>query len=175
MRLAALTASVGALAIVGYASGAVTVTADDLRAWVHGYGRLAPLAFVMLFFALNTMGVPAPALGAVSGGAFGMVVGTVVTLSAMCATACGQFLLARHLGGNALRQGVSGRMGRIGNFLERRGVLAVASGRLLPGPFSELNMAAGLSPLAFRDFAIGTLLGCAPKAAVWSAVGATLG
>src|SRR5688500_6379108 len=87
MRLAALTASVAALAIVGYASGAVTVTADDLRAWVHGYGRLSPLAFTMLFFALNTIGVPAPALGAVSGGAFGTVVGTVVTLSAMCATA----------------------------------------------------------------------------------------
>ena len=52
---------------------------------------------------------------------------------------------------------------------------AGSSGRLLPGPFSELNMAAGLTPLTFRDFAVGTLLGCAPKAVVWCAVGAALG
>ena len=50
----------------------------------------------------------------------------------------------------------------------------VAGGRLLPGPFSELNMAAGLTPLAFRDFAVGTLLGCLPKAIAWSGVGAAL-
>jgi uncharacterized membrane protein YdjX (TVP38/TMEM64 family) len=36
-------------------------------------------------------------------------------------------------------------------------------------------MAAGLTPLTFRDFALGTMLGCAPKAAAWSAVGAALG
>ena len=50
----------------------------------------------------------------------------------------------------------------------------MAGGRLLPGPFSELNMAAGLTPLAFRDFAVGTLLGCLPKAIAWSGVGAAL-
>jgi uncharacterized membrane protein YdjX (TVP38/TMEM64 family) len=36
-------------------------------------------------------------------------------------------------------------------------------------------MAAGLTPLAFRDFAVGTVLGCAPKAMAWSGVGAALG
>jgi uncharacterized membrane protein YdjX (TVP38/TMEM64 family) len=93
----------------------------------------------------------------------------------MTVTACLQFFLARHLGGDELRQRLTCRMGRIGAFLQRRGVFAVAGGRLLPGPFSEINMAAGLSPLSFRDFAVGTLIGCAPKAAAWSTLGATFG
>jgi membrane protein DedA with SNARE-associated domain len=101
--------------------------------------------------------------------------GAAVTLSAMWVTACIQFLLARRLGGERLRKRLGDQLGRIGLLLERRGALAVAGGRLLPGPFSELNMAAGLTPLTLRDFEVGTLLGCAPKAAAWSAVGAALG
>jgi uncharacterized membrane protein YdjX (TVP38/TMEM64 family) len=90
-------------------------------------------------------------------------------------TACIQFLLARRLGGERLRRRLADQLGRVGVLLERRGALAVAGGRLLPGPFSELNMAAGLTPLTFRDFAVGTFLGCAPKAVAWSGVGAALG
>ena len=56
--------------------------------------------------------------------------------------------------------------------VERRGVLAVAGARLLPGPFSEFNMLAGLTLLKLRDFAIGTVIGCAPKALAWSGLGA---
>jgi uncharacterized membrane protein YdjX (TVP38/TMEM64 family) len=109
------------------------------------------------------------------GDANGLFEGAAVTLSAMWVTACIQFLLARRLGGERLRKRLGDQLGRIGLLLERRGALAVAGGRLLPGPFSELNMAAGLTPLTFRDFAVGTLLGCAPRAAAWSAVGAALG
>jgi uncharacterized membrane protein YdjX (TVP38/TMEM64 family) len=175
MRLAGLVALIAGVAIVGQASGAVSVTADELREWVQGFSRLGPLVFIGLFVVLNTLGLPVPVLGAVGGAAFGLFEGTTVTLSAMWVTACMQFLLARHLGGERLRKRLRDQLGRIGLLLERRGALAVAGGRLLPGPFSELNMAAGLTPLTFRDFAVGTLLGCAPKAAAWSAVGTALG
>jgi uncharacterized membrane protein YdjX (TVP38/TMEM64 family) len=174
MRLVGLVALIVGVAIAGHASGAVAVTAASLREWVQGFSRLAPLIFIALFLVLNTIGLPAPVLGAVGGGTFGLFAGTAVTLSAMWVTACIQFLLARRLGGELLRKRLGDRLGRVGLLLERRGALAVAGGRLLPGPFSELNMAAGLTPLTFRDFALGTLLGCAPKAAAWSAVGAVL-
>ena len=175
VRLAGVLALIAGVAIVGYASGATAVTAHDLREWVQGFSRLAPLVFICFFVVLNTLGLPAPVLGAVGGAAFGLFEGAAVTLSAMWVTACIQFLLARRLGGERLRERLSAQLGRIGLLLERRGALAVAGGRLLPGPFSELNMAAGLTPLTFRDFAVGTILGCAPKAAAWSAVGAALG
>ena len=52
--------------------------------------------------------------------------------------------------------------------------MAVAGARLLPGPFSEFNMLAGLTSLRLRDFMIGTILGCVPKALAWSGIGALL-
>ena len=174
VRLVVLAALIVGVAIVGYASGLTALTADELRRWLHASSRLAPLVFIFLFFALNTLGLPLPVLSAVGGVTFGLVEGAAVTLAAMWVTACAQFLLARRLGGDRLRERLGARLGRVGHVLERRGALVVASGRLLPGPFSELNMAAGLTPLTFRDFALGTMLGCAPKAVTWSAVGAAL-
>jgi uncharacterized membrane protein YdjX (TVP38/TMEM64 family) len=35
-------------------------------------------------------------------------------------------------------------------------------------------MLAGLTLLKLRDFTIGTVIGCAPKALVWSGIGAIL-
>jgi uncharacterized membrane protein YdjX (TVP38/TMEM64 family) len=174
IRLAGLVALIAGVAIVGHASGVTAVTAHELREWVQGFSRLAPPVFICLFFVLNTLGLPAPVLGAVGGATFGLVEGAAVTLSAMTVTACIQFLLARRLGGERLRKRLGAQLGRIGPLLERKGALAVAVGRLLPGPFSELNLAAGVTPLAFRDFAVGTILGCAPKAVAWSGVGAAL-
>lgn len=174
IRLAAVVLLIAALAAAGYASGAADLTAQDVREWLQRFPGLAPPIFIVLFLVLNTLGVPLPVFGVVVGVAFGVFEGAAVMLAAMWVTACMQFLLARHLGGEALRKRIDGRLGRVGQLLERRGVLAVAGGRLLPGPFSELNMAAGLTPLTFRDFAAGTLLGCAPKAVAWSGVGAAL-
>jgi uncharacterized membrane protein YdjX (TVP38/TMEM64 family) len=174
-RLVGVVTLIAGLAVVGHVSGATTVTTQQVREWVQGFSRLAPLVFICLFAALNTLGLPAPVLAAVGGATFGFPEGAAVTLTAMWVTACIQFLLARRLGGERLRTRLAVRLGRVGLLLERRGALAVAGGRLLPGPFSELNMAAGLTPLAFRDFAVGTLLGCVPKAVAWSAVGAALG
>jgi uncharacterized membrane protein YdjX (TVP38/TMEM64 family) len=175
MRLLGLVTVIAGVAIVGHASGLTAGTTHELREWVQGFSRLGPLVFIGGFAALNTLGLPLPVLGAVGGATFGVLEGAAVTLSAMWVTACIQFLLARHLGGERLRERLAARLGRVGLLLERRGALAVAAGRLLPGPFSELNMAAGLTPLAFRDFAVGTMIGCAPKAVAWSAVGAALG
>jgi uncharacterized membrane protein YdjX (TVP38/TMEM64 family) len=174
MRLAGIAVLIAGLAVAGYVSGVTAVTADDVRAWLNGFPRLAPVAFIGVFAVLNTIGLPVPVLITVGGSAFGPFEGAAITLFAMWATACIQFLLARRLGGERLRQRLGTHLGRVGSILEKRGVLAVAGGRLLPGPFSELNMAAGLTPLAFRDFAIGTVLGCAPKALAWSAIGAAM-
>jgi uncharacterized membrane protein YdjX (TVP38/TMEM64 family) len=63
---------------------------------------------------------------------------------------------------------------RVSPLLERRGVMTVAGVRLVPGPFSEFNMLAGLTVLKLRDFTVGTIIGCAPKALAWSGIGALL-
>jgi uncharacterized membrane protein YdjX (TVP38/TMEM64 family) len=146
----------------------------ELREAVQRAGRAGPLLFVVSFLVLNTVGVPMPVLGAVAGVAFGPVTGAATALAAMTITACLQFLLARHVVGARVRQRLGHRLQRLNQLLERRGVTAVAGVRLLPGPFSEFNMLAGLTLLRLGDFTIGTIIGCAPKAVVWSGLGALL-
>jgi uncharacterized membrane protein YdjX (TVP38/TMEM64 family) len=91
---------------------------------------------------------------------------------AMTLTACTQFLLARHVARERVRQRLGQALVRMNHMIERRGAIAVAGTRLLPGPFSEFNMLAGLTSLKLRDFTIGTAIGCAPKALAWSGLGA---
>jgi uncharacterized membrane protein YdjX (TVP38/TMEM64 family) len=146
----------------------------ELRAWVDRAGNAGPVLFVVAFLALNTLGVPLPVLGTAAGVAFGPVFGSTTLLVAMTMTAWAQFLLARHVVGTQVRQRIGDRLARVNQLLERRGVLAVAGARLLPGPFSEFNMLAGLTSLELRDFTIGTVVGCAPRALAWSGLGALL-
>ena len=77
MPLAGLVALIAGVAIVGHASGATEVTVHQLREWVQGFSRLAPLVFIGLFVVLNTFGLPAPVLGAVGGATFGLFEGAV--------------------------------------------------------------------------------------------------
>jgi uncharacterized membrane protein YdjX (TVP38/TMEM64 family) len=146
----------------------------ELRGLVNRAGSAGPLLFIVLFLALNTVGVPLPVLGAAAGIAFDPVSGATTSLVAMTITACTQFLLARHIIGERVRQRLGHALMRVNQLVERRGVIAVAGARLLPGPFSEFNMLAGLTALKLRDFTIGTVIGCAPKALAWSGLGALL-
>jgi uncharacterized membrane protein YdjX (TVP38/TMEM64 family) len=89
----------------------------------------------------------------------------------MTAAACVQLLIGRRLAG---RFRVAVRLpgtDRLRKALQGRGWLAVVALRLAPGPFSEVNLAAGLTALRVRSMAVGTLIGGAPKALGWAALG----
>jgi uncharacterized membrane protein YdjX (TVP38/TMEM64 family) len=172
VRVAVLVVFIAGTVLVSHRFGR-TDTFAVLSGWLKTSGFGLPL-FPVLFLVLNTVGLPAPVLGAAAGALFGPVSGAAITLVAMMITACAQFLLARHVVGERVRQRLGYAFGRVSHQLERRGVIAIAGARLLPGPFSELNMLAGLTSLKLRDFMIGTLLGCVPKALAWSGIGALL-
>jgi uncharacterized membrane protein YdjX (TVP38/TMEM64 family) len=176
-RFSVARVSVIAVLIAGTMAGGYLVTASrdpivELRDGMDRAGRAGPALFVVSFLALNTLGVPLPVLGAAAGVAFGPLFGTTSLIAAMTITACAQFLLARYVAGARVRQRFGHGLARVNALLRRRGALAVAGARLLPGPFSEFNMLAGLTQLTLRDFTIGTVVGCAPKALAWSGVGA---
>jgi len=174
LRLSAFAVLIAATMVAGQLLNTWLDPADGLRRWVSGAGSAGPLLFVLLFLAMNTVGLPLPLLGAAAGVLFGPVPGAAVSLTAMTVTACAQFLLARYVVGERVQQRLDHAFSRVNQLLERRGVLAVAGARLLPGPFSEFNMLAALTSLKLRDFAIGTVVGCAPKALAWSGLGALL-
>src|SRR5262245_10736547 len=174
VRLAILAVLVAGTVVTGLFFKEWTEPFAELRVWLKQACGAGLLLFLVVFLALNTAGVPAPVLGAAAGATFGPVSGSAITLIALTFTACAQFLLARHVVGEWVRQRLGHAFVRVSGLLERRGVIAVAGARLLPGPFSELNMLAGLTSLTLRDFMIGTFLGCVPKALAWSGIGALL-
>jgi uncharacterized membrane protein YdjX (TVP38/TMEM64 family) len=174
VRLSALAVLIAGAVAAGRLLNPSLNPLGDLPGWVNRAGSAAPLLFVVWFLALNTVGVPLPVLGVAAGVAFGPITGATTALVAMTITACAQFLLARHVVGEHVRQRLGSALVRVNQLLERSGVMAVASARLLPGPFSEFNMLAGLTLLKLGDFTIGTVIGCAPKALAWSGLGALL-
>src|SRR5262245_54985480 len=174
VRVSVLAAFIAGTVAVGHFLRVWTDPIAGLRGWLEPASGAASLLFVVVFLALNTVGVPAPVLGAAAGAALGVVSGAAVTFVALTVTAYAQFLLARYVVGERVRQRLGHAFVRLSQLLERRGVMAVAGARLLPGPFSEFNMLAGLTSLTLRDFMIGTILGCVPKALAWSGIGALL-
>jgi uncharacterized membrane protein YdjX (TVP38/TMEM64 family) len=144
---------------------------DRLQGLLAAAGPFTPAAFVGLFVVLNTAGVPAPLLGAVGGLALGLIPGALATLAGMTVAACVQLLLGRRLTRSAMAAVRLPGAHRLQQALQGGGWLAVVALRLAPGPFSEVNLAAGLTALRVRSMAIGTLIGGAPKALAWTALG----
>jgi uncharacterized membrane protein YdjX (TVP38/TMEM64 family) len=169
LRLGLLVAAVGLLAASTRLLG--PWSPERLQGLLAAAGPFAPAAFVALFVVLNTAGVPAPLLGAASGLALGLIPGALATLAGMTAAACTQLLLARRLTGPSRAAVRLPGAHRLQQALQGRGWLAVVALRLAPGPFSEANLAAGLTPLRVRSMAVGTLIGGAPKALGWAALG----
>ena len=172
VRLSALVVLMAGMVATGHLLNAWPDPLAELREWVHRAGSAGPLLFVGLFLALNTLGVPLPVLGAAGGVALGPISGATTSLVAMTVTACAQFLFARYVVGERVRRRLGHALQSVNQVLDRRGAMAVAAARLLPVPFSEFNMLAGLTLLKLRDFTIGTVIGCAPKALAWSGIGA---
>jgi uncharacterized membrane protein YdjX (TVP38/TMEM64 family) len=163
------------IALLGLLAGSAWLlgpwSPERLRGLLATAGPFAPAAFVGLFVVLNSAGVPAPLLGAAGGLTLGLIPGALATLAGMTVAACVQLLLARRLTGPAMATVRLSGTDRLHEVLQRRGWLAVVVLRLVPGPFVAVNLAAGLTPLRLRWMAIGTLLGGAPKALGWAALG----
>jgi uncharacterized membrane protein YdjX (TVP38/TMEM64 family) len=73
--------------------------------------------------------------------------------------------------GNLLPQ----RTKAIEDFLTRNGAVAVMESRIVPLlPYGLVNYSAGLTRLHFRDMALGTVVGAAPKVFAYTALGGSL-
>jgi uncharacterized membrane protein YdjX (TVP38/TMEM64 family) len=50
--------------LLSHVSSVAALTAEELRRWLHAAGHAAPFLFIAILLALNTIGLPAPILGA---------------------------------------------------------------------------------------------------------------
>lgn len=95
--------------------------------------------------------------------AFGPVSGFAYSLLGSFISAVVTFGIGKAMGRRTLRQIAGSRLLRLGRLLRRRGLIAMATLRLVPvAPFTVVNVTAGTFNVRFVDFALGTLIGMAP-------------
>jgi uncharacterized membrane protein YdjX (TVP38/TMEM64 family) len=125
-------------------------------------------AFVAAGFAV----VPLSFLVVATAAALGPVEGAVVSWAGAVASAIAIFAVGRAVGRGSF-ESVLGEKGRaIANKIADGGFVAVAILRNLPvAPFSVVNLAAGASPIGWRDFVLGTVVGMMPGIAMLTLVG----
>src|SRR4051812_19252000 len=174
LRVAALGVALAAFVIVFAVSG--SLSASRVRGWVDGFGAAGPLVFVAVSAALTVVLFPGPVLAAASGLLFGTALGTPVSICAATLGATLAFSLSRWWAHDAVVALGGPRVQALRGWVGRRGFLTVLYARIAPGvPYTLVNYAAGLTPVALRSFVAATALGVAPRAFAYTALGGSLG
>lgn len=149
------------------------VRADDVAAWLAPWRRTwYALPLVMLGFVVLAM-LPVTLLVAATGVAFGPLLGPLYAMAGCLASASVAFAAGRWLA----RRGLGWRPARLRQLttaMARNGTLAVFLVRKIPAPFALVNAALGATPIAFRDFVIGTALGMTALVLALAGFGAQL-
>ena len=165
--------------LVGFYLVAVTriIDLDDVRAAVAATGPAAPLTYVVVSALLGAIFVPGPLLAAGSGVLFGPVLGTFVTLFSAVGTASITSLIGRRAGRDSARALLGAtRADRLDDQVQRRGLWAVVGQRFVPGISDALaSYAFGAFGVPLWQMAVGAFIGSAPRAFVYTALGASIG
>ncbi len=174
LRLTAL-----ALAIaVAFALVVLTVTQspNSVRDFVDGFGAAGPLVFILIATGLTCALFPYPVIAAASGLLFGTAPGTVASILAGTTGAVAAFTIARLGGGSAVQALAGPRLARLLEVVSQRGFVAVLELRIIPGvPRDVANYACGLTGIRLRDYAAATVIGIAPRAFAYTALGGSFG
>ena len=149
---------------------------EEIEEAADGAGAWAPLAFVVLCVALTVAFFPYPLVAAAGGALFGTLEGTLLSIAGGTIGALLAFLVARHGASESLRSLLGERVRAIFEAIERRGFVAVLYARIVPGvPRDVANYGFGLTRVGLGAFALATLIGIAPRAFAYSALGGSLG
>ncbi|MBX9919142.1 MAG: TVP38/TMEM64 family protein [Mycolicibacterium frederiksbergense] len=149
----------------------------DIRDAVASTGPAAPLVYVAVSAVLGSLFVPGPLLAAGSGLLFGPVLGTFVTLGATVGTATIAGLAGRRAGRESTRALLGAdRADRIDALIARGGLWAVVGQKFVPGiSDAAASYAFGAFGVPLWQMMIGALIGSAPRAFVYTALGASVG
>ena len=149
---------------------------EAVRAAITKAGPVAPLVYIPVSAVLASMFVPGPLLAAGSGLLFGPALGTLVTLCSAAATATLAAFLGRRAGRDSARALVGAQWaGRIDSQIQQRGLWAVVGQRFVPGISDALaSYVFGAFGMPLWQMAIGAFIGSAPRAFVYTALGASI-
>jgi uncharacterized membrane protein YdjX (TVP38/TMEM64 family) len=160
-----------------YTPLAELITPQSLSQWLGQFRDepWAPFAIVGLFVLGGLIVFPVLLLIAATSVVLEPVTAFVVTFVGTLASALTTYAIgARFVRGTA-RNAFGPTLDKVGDALATRGVLAIATIRLMPvAPFTVINVAAGSLGVRLSDFLLGTLLGMAPGVIAITAFGQQL-
>jgi len=169
---------VAAVAAAGYLTLLLTgqFSVSHARELGDRGGVLAPMVFVLISASLTLVSFPAALLAGASGLLFGTAEGFVLSLTAATLGGTMAHQVGRHAAGQLFVNPREGRVGTIVSRLKERSFMSVLYARILPGlPFTMVSYAAGIAAVPLRAFVPATVLGAAPRAYAYTALGGHLG
>ena len=123
----------------------------------------SPLLVLGAFVVGTLLVVPVTGMIAAAVLVFGPWLGMAYSFGGSLLGAAATYGLGRAAGRRTVRRIAGSRLDRLSRELGRRGVLAVATVRIIPvAPFTVINLVAGTTHISLRDFLVGTLIGLAP-------------
>ena len=149
---------------------------EDVEALIHSIREAwwAPIAVFAIFTAVGLTGFPQFMLMAAVVVIFGPTVGFLYAWLATVFSSYVGFMVGHFMGHKVVRKYGGERMNRISQMLGENGIFASILVRVIPtAPFAVVNLVAGASHINYVHFAIGTLIGVIPKAALLAYVGAS--
>ena len=139
--------------------------------WLRGNAWAAPI-FIGIYATATALAVPGTILTLAGGAVFGFYWGTLYNFIAANIGANAAFLIARSLGGDAVRRLIgkdSKVLNKLDGIVEQHGFRGLLTLRLIPlAPFNALNFGSGLMALKWRTYATATLIGILPGTAVYT-------
>ena len=182
IRLAVLAGIAAAVVLALDRSGLTMAdfTKEKIRSTIIGFGPWAPLIFILLYTLRSVvLVIPAGILSLAGGFAFGKGVGFVLIMIGSEAGACLAFLVCRILGRPLIERFSWFHRGKIHELdagARDHGFRLILALRLMMIlPYDPINIAAGLSGIRFRDFALASFIGLIPASFIESVLGASLG
>jgi len=152
------------------------VSESGLRDALEPLGAAAPIGFVPVSALLGVAFVPGPLLAGAAGLLFGTAQGFLVTICASTLSGVLALTFARHAGRPGVQELDAPRLQALAALAERRGTLAVILQRLLPAvPDAPCSYLFGLAGVRAWQVALGTLVGSAPRAFSYVALGDAAG
>lgn len=159
-RLGALALILIGLYVVGSASGlSAQLTPQLLSAQMRAAGWWGVLLFIAAFSVGNLMQVPGMVFLAASIFVYGRAEGAIVGFGAAQVALAVNFWIIRLVGGTPLGVIKQPLMRRLLDQVDERPVRATMALRTIFWMAPPLNMALALSPMRFRDYALGSALG----------------
>lgn len=147
---------------------------DQVRSYVLSFGWWAPAAYFLLY-AQPIVPLPISIVCMAGGVAFGLVGGIALSLVASTVRGCGQFLIAKTFGREAVESLLKGRWAALDASIGRNAFWTVVWVRIVPNvPFDLQNYSLGCSRVPFKAFAVATFVGLIPGISLWVWAGHTL-